>query len=101
MDRRIQHARQLFNERITRAESEYHDAMRRAVTADVEMSEEVPVMPVVVAPIRPLWPHRSQSRNPRRSAKPRETISPWVSRGWSPSGPERWRFGALHLIKEA
>jgi hypothetical protein len=36
MDRRIVHARQLFSERIARAESEYHDAMRRAVMAEVE-----------------------------------------------------------------
>lgn len=39
MDRRIQHARQLFNERLARAESEYHDAMRRAVTAEDESSD--------------------------------------------------------------
>jgi len=40
MDRRILHARQLFNERLARAESEYHDALRRAVIAEVETPEE-------------------------------------------------------------
>lgn len=40
--RNVQHARQLFNERITRAESEYHDAMRRAVTAECETAEDRP-----------------------------------------------------------
>jgi len=36
MDRRIQYARQLFNERLARAEAEYHHAMLRAVTAEDE-----------------------------------------------------------------
>lgn len=42
MDRRVQHARQLFNERIARAQSEYHDALRRAVMGDVETETVTP-----------------------------------------------------------
>ena len=36
LDRRIQHARQLFNERLARAESEYYEAMRQALTAEFD-----------------------------------------------------------------
>lgn len=43
MDRRVQHARQLFNERIARAESEYHAALRRAIMGEVEPATAVSV----------------------------------------------------------
>jgi hypothetical protein len=46
MDRRIQHARQLFNERIARAESEYYHSMLRAVNAEIETMAPAAVEPV-------------------------------------------------------
>jgi|KBSMisStaDraftv2_1062788.scaffolds.fasta_scaffold612361_2 hypothetical protein len=51
MDRRIQHARQLFNERLARAQADYHDAVRRAATAEdeAEGTDSVTAEPVQAA----------------------------------------------------
>jgi hypothetical protein len=51
LDRRVQHIRQLFSERIARAESEYHDALRRAVAAEYETTETTDEAPVVTGPV--------------------------------------------------
>jgi len=45
MDRKILHARQLFNERLARAQAEYHAAVLRAAQdqANVELDTEIAV----------------------------------------------------------